>query len=156
MDPAPRSQELIKEEGNEQLCTDFWRAWPWGVGAEVRVLSLGPWHARRAEGMKGDGKRSQGSLGKVRTVLWNQPGWPGRERGLAVGLMGPELGSLGELWVEGGAGFQEDKGSRSLEFGVEEGTPRCDCIWSLALILTLHFIQDGAVTSALKFFPGSL
>lgn len=73
-----------------------------------------------------------------------QPGWPGRKKGgLALGLMEPELGSLGELWIKGGAGFQKDKGSSSglrAAFGVEEGTARCDCIQSLS------FIQDGDVT----------
>lgn len=42
-----------------------------------------------------------------------QPGWPGRKKGLALGLVEPELGSLGELWIKGGASFQEDKGSSS-------------------------------------------
>lgn len=88
--------------------------------------------------MKGDGESSQGSLVKIRIV--NQPGWPGREGGLALGLMGPELGVLVS------SGWREGQASRRIMvavvtvqagFGVEEGTPRCDCIYSLALILTL-------------------
>lgn len=78
------------------------------------VLSLGPWHARRAERIKGDGKSAQGHLLRSGQCYDSTRVARKEERpGLEKGLMEPELGSLGELWIKGGAGFQEDKGSSS-------------------------------------------